>query len=311
MDRQARAKEGLSIVIMGAGAIGSLFGALLADAGYDVTLVGRHAHADAINRHGIRISGRTDRIVKVRATTEPTAGGIVFLTVKSYDTIDAAKQIRINEGGVIVSLQNGLGNIERIVEVFNGDCVVGGTTSYGALFIEPGHIRHTGVGDTIVGGLTENALDKASLVAGMLTDAGIKTKTVTDIKTAIWQKLVVNAGINAPTAIARIRNGDLLKTPEMKWIMNEAAMESVKVGRAAGVPLDKSLLSKVEEVAVKTAENRSSMLQDVERRKRTEIDAINGEIMRLGERYGISTPVNRALFYLVKGVESGYLNLKS
>lgn len=286
-------------MIMGAGAIGSLFGGLIADAGYDVTLVGRRAHVDVVNERGLRISGIMEKKIEVVAKTEPIEADIVFLTVKSYDTEEATRSIPIKRDTVVVSLQNGLGNIDKMVRILGIERVVGGVTSHGALFVSPGHIKHTGTGRTLIGGLVKDKKDER--VAEILNDANVKTDVVEDITQKIWEKLIVNVGINAPTALTGIKNGELLLYPEMRWVMTESVEEANRVAKKIGI--DGISIEDVEDITRKTAENESSMLQDVKRGKRTEIDAINGVIVRIGRENGIDTPVNRTLYTLIKTIE--------
>ena len=293
----------MKIVVMGAGAIGSLFGGLLALRGEDVLLVGRRSHVDAINSRGLKISGMTDAIVHVRASTHPEEGDLILFTVKSYDTEKAASSLIINDDTIVLSLQNGLGNEEKIAEVVGREHVIGGVTSYGALFLEPGHVSHTGIGETVIGELDGSITERVSRLSDLLNKAGIRTSVTDSIKRKIWEKLVVNAGINAITAITGVNNGKLLEIPQLRELMRYASLEAVEVGRKQGIDLGYDLIDRVEEVARRTAENRSSMLQDISRGKKTEIDAINGMIVRLGEEVGVDTPVNRILTLLVRGIE--------
>ncbi len=293
----------MKIVVMGAGAIGSLFGGLLALRGEDVLLVGRRSHVDAINSRGLKISGMTDAIVHVRASTHPEEGDLILFTVKSYDTEKAASSLIINDDTIVLSLQNGLGNEEKIAEVVGREHVIGGVTSYGALFLEPGHVSHTGIGETVIGELDGSITDRVSRLSDLLNKAGIMTSVTDSIKSKIWEKLVVNVGINAITAITGVKNGKLLEIPQLRELMRYASLEAVEVGRKQGIDLGYDLIDRVEEVARRTAENRSSMLQDISRGKKTEIDAINGMIVRLGEEVGVDTPVNRILTLLVRGIE--------
>lgn len=296
------------IMVMGAGALGSLFGGLVANAGYDVTLVAREWHVAAIRKHGLRISGLTEITVDVKAVTSPEAAeppDIVLFTVKSYDTETAAKQLKpcIHEETAVVSLQNGLGNEERLSEILGAEHVLGGVTSYGALLKEPGHVAHTGVGDTFIGELDGEISKRALRICEILNDGGIKAEAVADVRKKIWEKLIVNAAINPITAIARVRNEGLLHG-ELRWLMEATAREAASVARCAGVNIDvEAAVKKAVEVATKTGKNESSMLQDIKRGKRTEIDAISGEIVKLAEKFGIEAPINKTLHALVKNMK--------
>lgn len=294
-----------SIMVMGAGAIGSLFGGILSNAGYDVTLVGRKPHVDAINKGGLRISGLIDVKVGVEALCEPTGGAdVVLLTVKSYDTEQAVRMIPIEDDTVVLSLQNGLGNEEIMSDILGGEHVLGGVTSYGSLFVEPGHVKCTGIGEVVLGELYGRVSKRAESIREMFLGAGIKSQVSDNIRMDIWKKLVVNVAINPLTAILDVRNGALIEHAESKELMREAIREAVMVAERERFPLlEEASFNMAVDVASKTAENRSSMLQDVKHGRRTEIDAINGAVVRLGEKDGIETPVNNMFCSLVKAME--------
>ncbi|OFV67219.1 MAG: 2-dehydropantoate 2-reductase [Candidatus Syntrophoarchaeum caldarius] len=293
----------MKIVVIGAGALGSLFGGLLASSGEEVVLVGRKKHVDAINARGLRISGLTDAIINIKASTQPEEADLILFTVKSYDTETTASKLIIKEDTTILSLQNGLGNEEKIAEVVGSEHVIGGITSHGALFIEPGHVKHTGIGDTVIGELDGSITQRVKDISRILNNAGIKTEVTDSIKHKIWEKLVVNVGINALTAIVGVNNGKLLEIPELNLLMQDAGLEAIRVARGAKIELEDDLIGYIEDVARKTAANRSSMLQDVSKGKRTEIDAINGMIVEMGTKLGIDTPVNRIFTLLIKSIE--------
>ncbi len=296
---------------MGAGAMGCFYGGLLAEAGVDVTLVDVwREHVDAINANGLHVTGVSgDRVVRVPATTDPETVGeveLVLLFVKSYDTAKAMRGSMPLIGGdtYVLTLQNGLGNLEAIAEAVGPGRVLGGTTSHGSTLLGPGEIRHAGVGLTVVGALERGSRDMAEKVVDTFNGAGLHTRVSSDVRSDIWGKVLVNLGINALTALTSLRNGQLLEVPELRCLMRLAMEEGMRVATADGVdlgPLDH--VAHVYEVAEATAANRSSMLQDVERGRRTEIDALNGAVVGLGERLGVETPVNSALTALVKGLE--------
>ena len=297
-------KRNPKIMVLGAGAIGSLFGGLLSDFGYDVTLVGRAPHVKAIKENGLIISGFTDKTIEVDATTEPVESDIIFLTVKSYDTEQAIREIPISKETIVISIQNGLNNLETIFKYVEKSQIVGGVTSNGSLTLSPGQIRHTGIGYTVIGGLDEEANIAARDIAKLLTDAGIKTEVSEGIMDRIWEKLMINVGINAPAALTGMRNGELPTCEEAKWVMIEAIKEAILVAEKVGINIPKDMVERVIDVTENTAGNRCSMLQDVANKKRTEIDAINGAIVRMGEEMCIDTPINRTLYALIKGIES-------
>lgn len=298
---------------MGAGAMGCLYGGHLAEAGVDVSLVDIwREHVDAINAKGLHMTGVSgDRVVHVPATTDPETVGeidLMLLFVKSYDTAQAMRDSGSLIGGdtYVLTLQNGLGNLEAITEAVGAGRVLGGTTSHGSTLVGPGEIRHAGVGPTVIGTLDGGSRSMAETAADMFNGAGLQTRVSGDVRGDIWGKVLVNLGINALTALTGLRNGQLLEIPELRLLMRLAVEEGMMVAEADGVdlgPLDH--LAHVYEVAEATGVNRSSMLQDVDRGRRTEIDALNGAVVGLGEKLGVETPVNRALTSLVKGLEHG------
>jgi len=301
----------MRVAVVGAGAMGCLYGGLLSEAGVDVSLVDVWGeHVDAINAKGLHITGVSgDRVVRVPAKTNPETVGrveLVLLFVKSYDTSKAMRDSMPLIGGdtYVLTLQNGLGNLEAIAESVGLGRVLGGTTSHGSTLVGPREIRHAGVGPTVVGTLERGSRGTAEKVADTFNGAGLLTRVSDDVRGDVWGKVLVNLGINALTALTGLRNGQLLEVPELRRLMRLAVEEGMRVADADGVdlaPIDH--VAHVYEVAEATAANRSSMLQDVERGRRTEIDALNGAVVGLGEKLGVETPVNRALTALVKGLE--------
>lgn len=298
----------MRFLIFGAGALGSLIGALLSRRN-DVTLVGRKDHVSEISREGLRISGLTEILARpaaVERAEDVASYDFIFITVKSYDTKNAMKNLtNLGELGTIVTMQNGLGNLET-VEGF-ADRVIGGTTSHGATLKGPGEVLHAGIGDTVIGGFKGVSRETLNLLAEELTASGIKTEVTQNLMGEIWAKAVVNAGINPLTAILRAKNGFLLKHSPLTAILEEACLEAIRVAEAHDISLPKDdLVERTKRVARMTAENMSSMFQDVQNGKRTEIDSITGEIVRLGEKNSIRTPINSMLLAMVKGIEDSY-----
>jgi len=298
----------MKFIVFGAGALGSLIGALLSQE-HEVTLVGRKKHMEAINRKGLRITGKTNLLIKPRAT-ENTANlsqaDVIIITTKSYDTEEAMKQLSsFARTSTFLSLQNGLGN-EEIISKYASK-VIGGVTSHGATFLKEGEIYHAGIGETVIGNFKGVTKKKLNEICSAFNSAGIETIVSNNIRRDIWAKVIVNAAINPLTAITRLRNGFILKISELEELMIATCKEAVKVASLAGINFSyQDLIEKTRKVAELTSENESSMLQDVKRGKRTEIDAINGAIVRIGREKGIKTPINSALTILVKGIEKGY-----
>lgn len=296
------------IVVLGAGAMGSWVGAHLAEAGHDVTLVGRARHVAAVNATGLRVSGKTTLQAHpraVRRATEAATPDLLLVTTKAYDTaraLDSALPI-IGQRTRVLSLQNGLGNHEVLAREVPERNVLLGVTSHGVTYVEPGHVRHAGVGYSRVGS-PSGEHDTARWAANLLTDAGIETEVTEQVLGEVWAKVVVNVGINPITAITGLPNGALLELGHLRELMQRACEEAIEVAKAEGVQLPPDdLVIRAMKVAELTAENKSSMLQDVERGKRTEVDAICGEIVRRGLARGVDTPVNLSLSALVRGIE--------
>ncbi|HDI42371.1 MAG TPA: 2-dehydropantoate 2-reductase [Candidatus Bathyarchaeota archaeon] len=301
----------MRIAVVGSGAMGSLYGGLLADAGEDVTLIDIwKEHVDAINTRGLKISGASgERLVRVRATTNPAEVGtvdLIMIFVKAYDTKKAAQDAlpMVGPETVFLTLQNGLGNVEQIEEVAGKGRVVAGATTHGSTLVGPGEVFHAGKGLTYIGELTGEITERVKRIAETFNRAGIETHISQNIQGIIWKKILINVGINAITAITGLRNGEILLVPEVKEIVRKAVLEAAEVAKAAGITVEmEDPVAEVYKVAELTAKNKSSMLQDVERGRRTEIDAINGAIVRIGKQYGVDTPVNETLVAAVKGIE--------
>ncbi len=289
----------MRIQIMGAGALGCLFGYLIKKAGYDVVFVARGNQLKAL-RNGLKVSGLIEDFVKVNVTDRPKDANLTFVTVKAYDTETAAMQLAKVKCGIVCSLQNGIGNEEILMRYLKS--VVGGVTTYASNLIKYGHIEYAGEGVTYVGDISGRITEDVLTVVEVLRDSKINAEAVTDIRKRIWLKAVINSAINPITAICRVRNGKVVEIPELWKIAERIAREGEEVMRALGFDVE-DVASAVREVAMRTKDNRSSMLQDIERGKRTEIDFINGAIVKVAEELGIDTPFNRLMYWLVKGVE--------
>jgi 2-dehydropantoate 2-reductase len=299
----------MKIAIIGAGALGSLFGGLLARSGEEVQLFDPIAkeHIAKINRDGLIIEeeGKEERVA-VRATTsieELSEAELVGLFVKAHQT-EAALQIArpaIGPSTLVLSLQNGLG-LEQLMErhVPRGR-LLRGVTAQGSTLLGPGRVRHAGRGPTWLGPVGQVDRAKLKAIVEAFNRAGIETHLEQDIARLVWRKLLINVGINALTAIFDVPNGKLVQDPELNQIMRGALAEAVAVARACGLAFSEpEVVAEVEEVCRLTAENLSSMLQDIRRGSETEIDYINGALVRLGEERGLPTPLNRLLVRLVK-----------
>ncbi len=301
----------MKIAIIGAGAMGSLFGGRLALAGEEVWLLDVwEEHVRTIREQGLTIvTAAKDIPTRPNATTKLEEIGqadLVVIFVKSTATKAAAQTAKrlLGPATAVMTLQNGYGNAETIAAVVGAERVIAGTTSQGATLLGPGRIMHGGSGETHIGELAGGRSERLEKIASALTRAGIPTVGDDNVTALIWGKLVINVGINALTGITGLKNGQLADYDETKEVLAMAVEEAVAVADAAGVtlpytdPVDKVLV-----IAVATAENRSSMLQDLAGGRMTEIDAINGAIVREGFRRGVPTPVNKTLTMLIKTLE--------
>jgi 2-dehydropantoate 2-reductase len=301
----------MKIAIIGAGAMGSLYGGYLSRAGEEVYLVDIwKEHVDEINSQGLSIQEKDGEIrLHPKAFMNPEDIGTVDLAivfVKSFLTERAMEKnvALLGQDTIVMSLQNGYGNIDQIAEYVRVDNIIAGTTAQGASMLSPGHIRHAGSGDTHIGWVRDGDEGRINEIAGMLRRAGFPTEVSANVMELIWSKLIINVGINALTALLRVKNGELLRIDETKELMRMAVLEAVEVAYAAGVEFDaEEMVRKVMEIAYATGENSSSMLQDILNKRKTEIDTINGAIVEEGRKHSVGTPVNSVLTKLVRSLE--------
>lgn len=300
----------MKTVMMGAGAMGSLLGGLLTLSGEEVWLVDIwKEHIEAIRSKGLSIEDQGEiRTVRVNATEEMTSVGkadLVLFFVKTYHTAKAVSDSLAlqKENTIFLSLQNGLGNEEVICQQIDRKKVLLGVTNHGATLLGPGRIRHAGRGKTSVGELDGRMTDRVAQIAQMFRKAGIETEVSASIHDLIWTKLFVNIGMNALTALTGFKNGQLLDYPETLGLMEALVSEAVEVAKRKGIRIEGNPIEKVKTVAEATRENRSSMGQDFDYKRKTEIDAINGAVVREAERLGISVPYNQMITDLVKVIE--------
>ncbi len=297
----------MEMLIEGTGAMASLFAARFAQQGIPVTMVGRWQEAiQAIRDQGVCLmeeDGREQaypvRVVHSDSLCDPHAQALVL--VKSWQTEAAAGHLKraLAADGLALTLQNGLGNHEKLSAVLGTGRVCLGTTTAGATSLGPGRVRAVGRG-----GITLVSHPRLEPIADALHQAGFQIEIVYDHQALLWSKLVINAAINPLTAVLRIPNGELLNRPTARILMVEAAREAAAVAAALQIHLPyPDPVEMVENVVLSTATNQSSMLQDVLRGAPTEIDAINGAVVKAGETVGISVDVNRTLWQLVKAIE--------
>ena len=291
-----------SLLIVGTGALATLFAARLSSSGVDVTMLGTWPEGlAALRENGARLD--TEAGFRVRVVDNPVDCHEVkyaLVLTKSWQTERAARQLVdcMAEDGLVVTLQNGLGN-DRILSEALGQSRVGrGVTTLGATLLVPGVVRSGGDGT-----VTLEAHPRLASLEEMLRVAGFGVDVVEDAQSLIWGKLVINAAINPLTALLRVKNGELLENSSAHALMGELAREAASVAEALGVTLPFPGPERAaEEVARRTAENTSSMLQDILRGAQTEVDVINGAIVHFGEKENVPTPVNRVMWSLVKAL---------
>lgn len=305
----------LRVAIVGAGAMGCLFGAHLARAGVPVTLIDIDPlEVEALRARGVRLH-RDGEVadVPVRATTRAAEAGpadLVLVFVKAHQTRSVLPSLPALLGPEtrVLTLQNGLGAADVLARAVPAERLLVGVTAQGATQLGPGEIRHGGRGETLLGPYRPGPDAFTARVAETFTRAGLPARAVDDPRPAVWKKLAVNCAINPVTALTGIRNGPVAEWEPARELAAEAAREAWAVARAEGVDLGDpdELASFVLSVARATAQNRSSMGQDVDRGASTEIEFISGAVARRGEAHGVPTPVNRTLWRLIQTLELGY-----
>jgi len=302
----------MRFLVVGPGAMGCLFAGRLKMAGHEVTLLDyRPERANLLNSNGIRIEGiGGEATVQVPVITGKPAGtpDAVLVCVKAGKTHAAVEKLahQLPEKAHVLTLQNGLGNMDVLREIFGEHRVLGGVTAEGATLLGPGHIRHAGKGDTIIGPLGPFPESIEKIVAAFKT-AGFNSRAVENIDAMIWGKLIINVGINGLTAITRLRNGRLPEVSGTLRVMKDAVAEAEKVAIAMGIQLPyPDPLEKVIDVCRATAGNVASMLQDILSQRKTEVKYINGAIVKQGKATGIPTPVNNTITSLVEALQETF-----
>jgi 2-dehydropantoate 2-reductase len=255
----------------------------------------------------LRIEGKS--IINVKIDTKDSINNINFfpdlliLTVKSYDTESAIKQVKkiIGENTIVLSLQNGLSNIDVIKNVIGSDNIIAGVTTHGAYLSKPGLIKHTGQGSTMIGELNCEKTNRLKQVVDLFNNSGIQTNISENIIREIWIKAIINSSINPLTTIFICKNGYLIKNPILEKIVENICNESTSIANAMGFDLLYDDIIKItKDVIIKTSDNYSSMLESYKNGKKTEIDAINGKLIKIGKMYNADTILNELLLQLVK-----------
>lgn len=312
-------EDDLKIAVLGAGALGCAMGSCLSEAGHEVWLINRRAdHVQAMNRNGltVRING-VDRQISVKAArnaqeiaSQSGTMDLMVVLVKSFHTHEAITSATsiVGLNTVVLSLQNGLGHEDVLAEVVGREKVVAGKTYAGGVMLGPGHIiRGTEGKETYIGELDGQVTERVKRIAEVFNAAGLLTHISENIMGTMWEKLLVNVATGALSGITHLTYGDLYQVPEIKECALAAVKEAIDVAKASGIRLS---VTNPEEPWIKAAsglpaEFKASMLQSLEKGSVTEVDYVNGSVVRWGLKCGVPTPVNRTLVACLKGIERG------
>ena len=293
------------IAVMGAGAVGCYYGGMLARAGHTVTLIGRQQHVDAIQRDGLLLDTQAfTEHVPLRASTDPGAvagATLVLFCVKSTDTESAAALLRphLLPGTLVLTLQNGVDNALRLQAALPQQEVAASVVYVATEMAGPGHVRHHGRGELVIA-----ASASSTAAAALLVAAGVPTEISSNVEGALWAKLILNCAYNALSAITRQPYGRLVQAQGVPGVLRDVVGECLAVAQADGITVPGDVAQAVERIAQTMPGQLSSTAQDLARGKRSEIDYLNGYVLRRGEALGVATPVNRVLWTLVKLIEA-------
>lgn len=294
----------MKIAVMGAGAVGCYYGGMLARAGHQVVLIGRPAHVDAVRRDGLWLETQSfSERLPLAASTAPdgvAGAALVLCCVKSTDSERAAIDMapHLAPDTIVLSLQNGVDNVERLQARLA--CQVAAAVVYvAAQMAGPGHVKHHGRGELVIGQVAGS-----DGLAALFNAAGVPVRVCDNIAGELWGKLIVNCVYNALSAITQVPYAQLVEGPGVSAVMRDVMDECLAVARGAGVSVAGDLWPTVQRVARTMPTQMSSTAQDLARGKTSEIDHLNGYVLRLGEALGIATPVNRVLHALVRTLEA-------
>jgi 2-dehydropantoate 2-reductase len=295
----------MRITIFGAGSLGSFIGGILSTK-HHVGLIGRQSHIHAIKKRGLRITGKTKLLTRPKTSLVDCQNPeLLIFTVKAYDTQKALMDALplMGPDTFVLSLQNGFLNEDLIADKIGKRKVIGGATSHGVTLIQPGEIKHTGKGDTVIGEMDGRVTPRIKKISSVFKEVGLKTRISKDIKKDLYIKTIVNAGINPITALFNCKNEALLTNPFLTSVLELTCKEAINILNANGINLPSDIINTVKKIAECTADNYSSMAQSIRFHKKTEIDQINGEIVKMAEKLGRPAPINRLLVSLVKALE--------
>ena len=304
----------LKIAVIGAGAMGCLYGAYLARNRENVWLNDVwEKHITRINSRGLSVVSPDESFVAhPKATSivmEIGKADLIIICLKTQFTAEGAvvAETLAHSDSVILTLQNGLGNAEQLAETLGPERILVGESAMGAILLEPGHIMHGGLKTTHIGSFSGNN-KRVQEIAAIFNRSGLPTEVTPNVASLLWSKVVIHAGINAVTAITKATNGELLETPDALRLAELAVVEAQSVAKALGIPLVyDDPIQQMRDFASAMRGHQSSMLQDVKHKRHTEIDAINGMIVQEGRRIGVPTPVNESLTLMLRTIEQlGY-----
>ncbi|MFZ2649813.1 MAG: 2-dehydropantoate 2-reductase [Burkholderiaceae bacterium] len=293
----------MKIAVMGAGAVGCYFGGMLARAGHAITLIGRPPHVDAVHRKGLRMSTLSfDETVTVQASTQAHAvrgAQLVLFCVKSSDTESAGAALapHLEPDALVLSLQNGVDNSRRLQDLL-GQTVAPAVVYVATEMAGPGHVKHHGRGELVLGPAAQREEVLRAFAA-----AQVPVQIFDNVTGALWAKLIVNCAYNALSAITQLPYGQLVQGEGVQAVMHDLVQECLAVANALGVVVPGDMGQAVQNIAHSMATQSSSTAQDLARGRQTEIDHLNGYVVRRGVECGVATPVNRAMHSLVKLLE--------
>lgn len=298
--------------------MGGLYGGVLSEKGHEIYLIdANEEHVKAINGNGLiinHVKGEGEKVYKLNAYTDSNQikekVDLAILLVKTYVTEEAVKQNKhlIGDDTLFLTLQNGAGNIEKIEKYVNRDQIIAGTTSTAGFITAPGHVEHTGDGGTHVGELDGTITDRIKMVQELFVDSRLGDSEVEkNVMSLIWEKLIANCGINPIGSLTNLKNGDYIDESEKTWLFDQITQEALMVAEKEGIKLRFNDSSGIRKVAEATAANQTSMLVDIKNQRKTEIEAINGEIVNKAKKHNLEVPVNETLLNLVLLKEKSYL----
>ena len=299
----------LKLAVMGAGAVGCYYGGMLARAGHDVTLIARPLHVEAIAQGGLRLqTAAFDEHVRLAASSEASAvqgASLVLFCVKSLDTESAGAQIKpyLAPDSLVLCLQNGVDNADRLRNVLPQHAVAAAVVYVATEMAGPGHVRHHGRGELVIEPSSAAGLSSEA-VALALAAAGIPTQVSANVRGELWAKLILNCAYNAVSAITQLPYGQTVVGQGVQDVMRDVVAECLAVAKAEGVHVAGDVDAAIRKIFETMPNQFSSTAQDLARGKRSEIDFLNGLIVRRGDALGIATPANRVLWALVKLMES-------